>query len=80
MKNLNKCSNEDFQKGAIHSEICSVNDTDFIYRKAYKGDWGHWDDLPEPAAPNVNCSEEESDNSITEDHFSGLTAHENSYL
>ncbi|MEO7977983.1 hypothetical protein [Flavobacterium sp.] len=79
MKNLNKCTIEDFQNGSIHSEICSVSDTDFVYRKAYKGDWGHWDDMPEPAATSMNCSEEESENSIDED-FSSFASHENSYL
>ena len=80
MKNVNKCTIEDFQYGSIHSEICSVSDNDFVYRKSYKGDWGHWDDMPETTATNLNCSEEESENSIAEDHFSGLTADENSYL
>lgn len=80
MKNLNNSNIEDFQKGSIHSEICSVNDNDFIYRKSYKGDWGDWDDLPEPVETNMICSEEESETSIIDDHFSNFVENENSYL
>ncbi|OXG09176.1 hypothetical protein [Flavobacterium araucananum] len=54
MKNLNSYKEEDFKRCPYHSEICSANSDDLVYRKAYKGDWGHWDDLPETTVPDQN--------------------------
>jgi hypothetical protein len=28
----------------FHSTIYISNNVDFVYRKAYKGDWGDWDE------------------------------------
>ncbi|MBF4507698.1 hypothetical protein IRZ83_13560 [Flavobacterium sp. JLP] len=52
MENLNNYQEKDFNRCPIHSEIYVASNNDFIYRKAYKGDWGHWDDLPESASSN----------------------------
>ena len=62
---------------SLHSEICVAYDIDFTYRRAYRGDWGHWDDLPENTTSNLNCAE--TDN--TENSFGQSEApNENSYL
>lgn len=55
---------KDLSTGCVHEEIYLASNDDFIYRKAYKGDWGDWDDQPNSAASN-------------EDYF-GLSGSENS--
>jgi hypothetical protein len=61
MKNPNIYNEEDCGRGSFHSQICVADTNDFIYRKAYKGDWGHWDDLPDNAAADENnCDMEEN--------------------
>jgi hypothetical protein len=65
MKNLISSEKEHVQKDSFHSQICSASNTDLIYRKAYKGDWGHWDDLPDNDCQNQNdnlSAENEIDN------------------
>lgn len=54
MKNSTPCKKEDLQRSSFHSQICIASHTDLIYTKAYKGDWGHWDDLPENDIVNQN--------------------------
>lgn len=31
----------------LHSAIYSEGNTELVYRKAYKGDWGDWDEQPD---------------------------------
>jgi hypothetical protein len=77
MENSNKNNSVDFQADSLHSQICLVDNIDFIYRKAYKGDWGHWDDLPDTLPSNANCGE----SSVNENSISGSESpNENSYL
>ncbi|WP_417941158.1 hypothetical protein [Flavobacterium sp. RS13.1] len=76
MENSNKFDTNTYSTESLHSQICLADNIDFIYRKAYRGDWGHWDDLPDTTAP-LDCSEKKSEiNSI------GLrrVLNENSYL
>lgn len=40
---------EDTQQRSVHADIYMASNSDFVYRKAYKGDWGDWDDLPHAA-------------------------------
>lgn len=47
MKNRITYERGEPQKDSFHSQICTSNDSDLIYRKSYNGDWGHWDDLPD---------------------------------
>lgn len=60
---------------SLHSEICVAYNNDFAYRKAYKGDWGHWDDLPETSSSNLSCAENDG-NSIGQNE----SPSENTYL
>jgi hypothetical protein len=60
---------------SLHSEICVAYNNDFTYRKAYKGDWGHWDDLPETSSSNLSCAENDG-NSIGQNE----SPSENTYL
>ncbi len=50
-------------------------DIDFTYRRAYRGDWGHWDDLPETSSSNLSCAENDG-NSIGQNE----SPSENTYL
>lgn len=45
MKNINDTS-ENYGK-CLHSAIYTPNNDELIYRKAYVGDWGDWDEQPE---------------------------------
>lgn len=47
-ENLKKCPYESLIYG---------NKSDLIYRKEYKGDWGHWDDLSDNSVPCSNTYE-----------------------
>lgn len=77
MKNLNVAS-ADFQTGSIHDEIYSGCNNDFIYRKAYKGDWGHWDDLPSlPDSTENYCNSTENQSPTASE---SLDIYENSFL
>jgi len=76
MKNSNTYFSDNFQKECIHSQICSVGNDDLAYRKAYKGDWGDWDDMPITATSNLNAFEVNENISVAGD----ATAYENSYL
>lgn len=42
MENVNNTNGKCF-----HSSIHTSDNVEFIYTKAYKGDWGDWDDQPE---------------------------------
>lgn len=58
--NLNKCPYQSMVYGKDNCEL--------IYRKPYKGDWGHWDDLPENAVVLNNCNDvSESENAAITD-------------
>nr|WP_198999917.1 hypothetical protein [Flavobacterium sp. ASV13] len=46
MENVNNPSSENYCK-CFHSSIYTAGNSDFIYTKAYQGDWGDWDDQPE---------------------------------
>jgi len=75
MENSNTYNSHVYHTDSLHSQICLADNIDFIYRKAYKGDWGHWDDLPDNST--LNCpGTDESENSI------GISEvpNENSYL
>ena len=61
MENPTTFTNGNLQKGSVHSEICSVTECDFDYRKSYQGDWGHWDDLPETINSSADCMEIEEE-------------------
>ncbi|MFQ6601692.1 hypothetical protein [Flavobacterium sp. C3NV] len=56
MKNSTPNNNENLKKCPYESLIYG-NKTDMVYRKQYKGDWGHWDDLADNAAPCSNSYE-----------------------
>lgn len=45
MKNVNDTS-ENYGK-CLHSAIYTPDNDELIYRKAYVGDWGDWDEQPE---------------------------------
>ncbi|KUJ61247.1 hypothetical protein AR687_13735 [Flavobacteriaceae bacterium CRH] len=62
MENTNNNS-ENFGK-CVHSSICVSGSSDIIYRKAYIGDWGDWDENP------VNDSLNENDYELTENDIS----------
>nr|WP_294932583.1 hypothetical protein [uncultured Flavobacterium sp.] len=65
------------KSSSLHSEICVAHNIDFSYRKAYQGDWGHWDDLPDTDTSGQNCTEsDDSTNCIGQSEASD----ENSYL
>lgn len=68
-------SNEIHKVNSLHSEICVAYNNDFTYRKAYKGDWGHWDDLPETSLSNLSCAQNDG-NSIGQTE----SPSENTYL
>jgi hypothetical protein len=77
MENSNTYNSTAYSTDSLHSQICLADNIDFIYRKAYRGDWGHWDDLPDNTTSALNCPENNTDvNSI------GLRTvpNENSYL
>ncbi|MDR7212505.1 hypothetical protein [Flavobacterium piscis] len=81
MKNTKIYNSVSHQTGSFHSQICSANDNDLIYRKAYKGDWGDWDDQPEIADSNENHLEmNESEDSTVADRSESDVTYENSYL
>jgi len=61
MENLNTYKEEDLDRCPFHSNIAAASNNDFIYRKAYKGDWGHWDDLPENVNNDQICDAEQND-------------------
>ncbi|WP_456312361.1 hypothetical protein [Pseudomonas shirazensis] len=55
MENSNGYTKQELQKCPYQSQVYGTNNIDLNYRKAYKGDWGHWDDAPEKVAqPNDN--------------------------
>lgn len=65
MENSNTYNSTAYSTDSLHSQICLADNIDFIYRKAYRGDWGHWDDLPEATTSILNCNEKKNDiNSI----------------
>jgi hypothetical protein len=76
MENPNTYNSTAYSTDSLHSQICLADNIDFIYRKAYKGDWGHWDDLPD-ATSTLDCPEKINDMNST-----GLRTvpNENSYL
>lgn len=45
MENVNTIS-ANYGK-CLHSAICTEETSGFIYRKAYVGDWGDWDEQPD---------------------------------
>ena len=53
MEKSNRYNSNGFEYDSLHSQICLADNIDFIYRKSYKGDWGHWDDLPDTTAPKL---------------------------
>jgi len=73
MKNSNTYNSDNFQKECFHSQICSIGNDDLAYRKAYKGDWGDWDDLPN----STSAFETESENISV---AGNATNYEDSYL
>ncbi len=46
MKNSSSQISEKFQKCHYQSIVYGADKCDLIHRKSYKGDWGHWDELP----------------------------------
>ncbi|MBZ4041052.1 MULTISPECIES: hypothetical protein [Flavobacterium] len=77
MENSNTYNSTAYSTESLHSQICLADNIDFIYRKAYRGDWGHWDDLPDTTTTTLDCPGKNSEiNSI------GLrrVPNENSYL
>jgi len=77
MENSNTYNSTSYSTDSLHSQICLADNIDFIYRKAYRGDWGHWDDLPDNATTTLDCPGKNNEiNSI------GLrrVPNENSYL
>jgi hypothetical protein len=79
MKNSSNHISEN-EKQCLHSQICSVNNDDLIYRKSYKGDWGDWDDLPENNNSATNYDVSKSDNSSASGCSESTLPYENSYL
>ncbi|WP_163397549.1 hypothetical protein [Flavobacterium fluviatile] len=77
MENSNTYNNAAYSTDSLHSQICLADNIDFIYRKAYRGDWGHWDDLPDNTTTTLDCPEKDSEASSI-----GLrrVPNENSYL
>jgi hypothetical protein len=47
MENSNSYSAGKLQKCPYQILLYGEDNCDLAYRKAYKGDWGDWDDLPE---------------------------------
>jgi hypothetical protein len=45
MENINNII-ENFGQ-CLHSAIYTAENSEFIYRKAYVGDWGDWDEQPD---------------------------------
>ena len=54
MKNSNTLSAEKFQKCPYQSLVYGVDKCDLIYRTSYKGDWGHWDEMPDTVETTLN--------------------------
>ncbi|MGO4771270.1 hypothetical protein ACEN2I_06375 [Flavobacterium sp. W22_SRS_FK3] len=77
MENLKKNKSDDLQSDSLHSQICLADNIDFIYRKSYKGDWGHWDDLPDNAPSNLNRAETTRSRQLVK---GSAGPYENSYL
>jgi len=61
MENSNGYTKQELQKCPYQSQVYGTNNIDLNYRKAYKGDWGHWDDLPENVNNDLICDAEEND-------------------
>ena len=78
MKNSNTFNSENFEKGCIHSQICSAGNDELVYRKSYKGDWGDWDETP--VSSNNFFEMTESENSVVSDSIETAVTNENSYL
>ncbi|GGF05928.1 hypothetical protein [Flavobacterium limi] len=79
MENSNTYNSTAYSTDSLHSQICLADNIDFIYRKAYRGDWGHWDDLPDTttSTSTLECPAKNSEISSI-----GLrrVPNENSYL
>lgn len=78
MKNSAINVKKDFIVRCVHEEIYLPGNDDFIYRKAYKGDWGDWDEQPNSEASNEEYfGLKENETSSNEETPS---SYENSYL
>lgn len=51
MENVNNTTRENYGQ-CFHSTIYISDNVDFVYRKAYKGDWGDWDEQPDNTTPD----------------------------
>lgn len=61
MENSNDQKADKLQKCPYQTKVYGTDNIDLNYRKAYKGDWGHWDEQPENADQDKNCEKKTED-------------------
>ncbi|MFH6995079.1 hypothetical protein [Flavobacterium sp. FlaQc-48] len=59
MENANNPTRGNYGK-CFHSSIYTASSVEFIYTKAYKGDWGDWDEQPAGILTDLKQDEDDA--------------------